>query len=84
MEEQSEALHARLTWKDLLRVAECSRSHPHPAQPAGTAPCRLLWDPGAPAGWERHPSHTALTSNTQILGNRAPNPKYTLSRVRDS
>lgn len=33
MEEQSEALHARLTWKDLLRVAESSRSHPHPAQP---------------------------------------------------
>lgn len=48
MEEQSEALHAGLTWKDLLRVSECSRSHPHPAQPAGTAPCRLLWDPGTP------------------------------------
>lgn len=45
MEEQSEALHAHLTWKDLQRVAESSRSHPHPAQLSGMAPvgsCGIL------------------------------------------
>lgn len=80
MEEQSEALHARLTWEDLLRVAECSRSIPTQPIPRG----RLLWDPGAPSGWERRSSPTALASNAQTLGNRAPNPKYALSGVRGS
>jgi len=34
VKEQSESLHARLTWRDLLRLDACSRSHPHPPQPA--------------------------------------------------
>lgn len=80
MKEQSEPLHARLTWKDLLRLDLCSRSHPHPPQPVdGMGHWHLICDPGAlcePSGWDHHIICVHLASNTQASVNRAPIPKY--------
>ena len=85
MKEQSESLHARLTWKDLLRLDVCSRSHPHPPQPADrTAHQCLICDPGAlcePSGWDHHVIRVHLASNTRTFVNRALTLKYALTRV---
>lgn len=83
MKEQSESLHARLTWKDLLRLDACSRSHPHPPQPVnGTAHQHLICDAGAlrdPSGWGHRVIRVHLASNTQTSVNRALTLKYALT-----
>lgn len=84
MKEQSETLHARLTWKDLLRLDACCGSPPHPPKPTDRmAHWHLVCDPGAlcePSGWDHHVIHVHLTSNTQLSVHRAPIPKYALAR----